>query len=264
MRVLELGDAILLDVPRTLTTRIHDHLDRFIFSEDVQVADTTTTQAEIGLYGPDAVRVLGACGVAVVDGWPVYNSTRGMVAGATALIIRSDGYGVGGYDLIVEPPAAPTVVAALAVAGARPVGDDALETARIEAGRPAFGPDMDQDTIPLEAGIDERAISRTKGCYVGQEVIVRVLDRGHGRVAKRLIGLAFDAGAPVPGRGAAARSSGREVGHVTSAVHSPALNRPIALAYIHRDFVEPGTSVDVDGGGAALVTALPFVNAGSA
>lgn len=259
LRVLELGDAILLDVPRTVTARIREHLDRFVFSEDVQVEDTTATQAEIGVYGPDAVRVLAGCGVSGSDQSPVYSSSRGTVAGADAVVVRSDDYGVPGYDLIVDARAIASVVAALTEAGAVPASDDDLEIARIEAGRPVFGPDMDQDTIPLEAGIDDRAISRTKGCYVGQEVIVRVLDRGKGRVAKRLVGLAFDPAAEVPAPGAIVRAASREAGHVTSAVRSAALRRPIALAYLHRDFVEPGTSVDVEGGGSAAVSALPFV-----
>ncbi len=129
---------------------------------------------------------------------------------------------------------------------------------RIERGRPRFGVDMDTDTIPLEAGLEERAISRSKGCYVGQEVIVRVQDRGQGRVAKRLAGLTFDASAPVPVVGSPIMSGDREIGRVTSAIWSPALARPIALGYVHRDFVEPGTSVVV-AGATAVVAALPLV-----
>jgi folate-binding protein YgfZ len=117
---------------------------------------------------------------------------------------------------------------------------------------------MDTDTIPLEAGLEDRAISRSKGCYVGQEVIVRVQDRGHGRVARRLVGLTFDASAAVPARDAAIRAGEREIGRVTSAAWSPSLARPVALGYVHRDFVEPGTPVLV-GGDPAAVSALPIV-----
>ena len=98
------------------------------------------------------------------------------------------------------------------------------------------------DTIPLEAGIEDRAISLTKGCYVGQEIIIRVLHRGQGRVARRLVGLTLDPTASVPGVGSTIRADDREIGLVTSAAMSPALGRPIALGYVHRDFVEPGTS----------------------
>ena len=116
---------------------------------------------------------------------------------------------------------------------------------------------MDEETIPLEAGIEPRAISLTKGCYVGQEVIIRVLHRGHGRVARKLVGLTID-GANVPARGSIVTGAEKEIGEITSSVRSIALDRPIALAYLHRDFLEPGTTVSVNGTNA-LVTPLPFV-----
>jgi folate-binding Fe-S cluster repair protein YgfZ len=97
----------------------------------------------------------------------------------------------------------------------------------------------------------------TKGCYVGQEVIVRVLHRGHGRVARRLVGLSLD-GASMPSPGDAVLSGDQPAGEVTSAAQSPALGRPIALAYVQRDFVTPGTVLAVDGS-SATVTELPFV-----
>jgi folate-binding Fe-S cluster repair protein YgfZ len=98
----------------------------------------------------------------------------------------------------------------------------------------------------------------TKGCYVGQEIVVRVLHRGHGRVARRLVGLTLDAPAPVPAEGATISSGDREIGAVTSATSSPALGHPIALGYVHRDFVEPGTVVQI-GEASAVVTETPFV-----
>src|SRR5204863_3141881 len=116
------------------------------------------------------------------------------------------------------------------------------EALRIEAGIPKFHRDMDEETIPLEAGIESRAISFTKGCYVGQEVIVRVLHRGHGRIARRLVGLTLE-GDDVPQPGTKVQAAGREVGWMTSGVISPALHCPIALAYVQRDFIEPGTRV---------------------
>lgn len=258
MRVLELGDAILLDVPAALTAQIRDHLDRFIFSEDAQVQDVTASRAEIGVYGPAAAGVIGRCGATVSDAEPLYSSTRGSIGDVEALVVRSDAYGVPGFDLVFDASARARVGEALAAAGAVRASAEDLETVRIEAGRPLFGVDMDTDTIPLEAGIEDRAISRTKGCYVGQEVIVRVLDRGHGRVAKRLVGLTFDVSAPVPSHGARITAGDREIGHVTSAVRSASLNRPIALGYVHRDFVEPGSGVQVSGSGPAIVSKLPF------
>jgi len=130
---------------------------------------------------------------------------------------------------------------------ALPVIDlDTFEVIRIERGVPKFLADMDDDTIPLEAGIEDRAISFTKGCYVGQEVIVRVTTRGGGRVAKRLVRWQADADAAVvPLPDARIFSFDREVGRVTSAAFSPAVNRVVGLGYVHRDFVERGTDVTV-------------------
>jgi len=256
MRVLELGDAILLDVPAALVTPIKNHLERFVFSEDVQVEDVTGSRAEVGLYGPQALGMLAA---APVDGDVpdrLHASTRARIAGADAILVNSDYPGIAGVDVLVDAASADAVRAVLLAAGAVSATAADVEAVRIESGRPWFGIDMDADTIPLEAGLEDRAISRSKGCYVGQEVIVRVQDRGHGRVARRLAGLTFDAGAAVPAPGTAVFSGEREIGRITSAVWSPALARPIALSYLHRDFVEPGTPVTA--GSAAVVAALPF------
>jgi len=258
MRVLELGNSVLLDLPLQVTTAIRDHLDRFIFSEDVQVEDVTSSRGVIGIYGQGARGVLVKAGT--VGGLPssLFHSTRVRLAGAEAVLVRSDEAGVAGYDIIVDAAHAEPVTAALLAAGAVRVSEPDAEAVRIESGRPRFGIDMDTETIPLEAGLEERAISRSKGCYVGQEVIVRVQDRGQGRVAKRLVGLTFDAAAVVPAAGSRVTSGDREIGRVTSAAWSPGLSRPIALGYVHRDFLEPGTHVVVERG-AASVAALPFV-----
>lgn len=123
---------------------------------------------------------------------------------------------------------------------------DTFEVVRIERGIPRFLVDMDTDTIPLEAGIEDRAISFTKGCYVGQEVIVRVTHRGGGRVAKKLVRWKADASAAiVPLAGARIFAESKDIGRVTSAAFSPAKEAVVGLGYVHRDFVNPGTEVTV-------------------
>jgi tRNA-modifying protein YgfZ len=256
MRVLELGDAILLDVPLAIGTAVREHLERFVFSEDVQVEDVTSVRVEMGVYGPRAADVIAAAGVDGGLPGALYGSARARIAGHDALIVTADTIGISGFDIVVDVSAERDVRAALAAAGAVPADAGDTEAVRVESGRPRFGLDMDTDTIPLEAGLEDRAISRSKGCYVGQEVIVRVQDRGHGRVARRLVSLAFDASAAVPHRHATIHAGDREIGRVTSAAWSPSLARPVALGYVHRDFVEPGTRVIV-GGLDALVSSLP-------
>ena len=258
MRVLELGEEILLGVPRGQGPSLLNHLERFVFSEDVQVEDVTETRAEIGLYGPHAPDVLKAAAAGADSPSSLYASTVVRIGGFDVLAVRGDGIGVAGFDLVMDRTAMDAVTVALAAAGAARANDADVEAVRIESGHPWFGADMSSETIPLEAGLEDRAISRSKGCYVGQEVIVRVQDRGQGRVARRLVGLTLDAASAVPPRAAAIRVGDREIGAVTSAVWSPSLARPVALGYVHRDFVEPGTQVTVDGE-PAVVAALPLV-----
>jgi folate-binding protein YgfZ len=141
---------------------------------------------------------------------------------------------------------------------------ETFDVLRVEAGVPRFLVDMTDDTLPLEAGIEARAISFTKGCYVGQEIIVRVMQRGGGRVARRLVGLTVgpaERGA-VPAAASSIEAAGRAIGHLTSVVRSPRVGSVIGLGYVHRDFVSPGTPVEIVDAShrcPAVVTALPFV-----
>lgn len=193
--------------------------------------------------------------------------------GQPLLIAGSRDTGQPGVDIYVASEQADALRAALLAAGAEEVDAEAWEARRIEAGRPRFGADMTEDTIPLEANLEQRAISFTKGCYVGQEIIIRVTHRGGGRVARRLVGLAPDTGSTdstdtgtagtVPAAGTPVFSGERQIGHVTSAAFSPSLRHWIAMAYLHRDFVSPGTTVRVggeaDAAAGAHVSELPFV-----
>ena len=268
MRVLETGEEILLDLPLTFTPRIADHLEQFIFSEDVVVEDVTAALFEIGVYGPQSASVVAAATAGANDSgaselpaaqlaeMAVFANVRWKFNGAPALVVSSDEIGVRGFDLFVDVSAGPKLVESLVAAGGAKVGAETAEICRVEAGRPVFGVDMDEDTIPLEAGITDRAISLTKGCYVGQEVIIRVLHRGHGRVARRLVGLKLES-ATLPSRGAVVTAGEREIGRITSAVLSPAAGS-IALGYVHRDFTEPGKCVTVGDTGGTVV-ATPFV-----
>ena len=257
LHVLESGDLILLDVPEAQHVATLEQLDRFLFSEDVQLASLDDDLAGVWVHGPAAAAVIErVVGVTGLDGWRDYQLTRSAFAEAAVVAARIDQLGVPGFCLYVAPASRAALEAALEAAGAVRVAHDALEAARIEAGYPLFGTDMTGDTIPLEAGLETRAISLTKGCYVVQEVIIRVLHRGHGRVAKKLVGLR-PKGAVSPGDRITA--SGKDVGVVTSAATSPTRG-PVALGYVHRDFVKEGTELNVqhDGGEvAAVVTTHP-------
>ena len=251
LHVLESGDMILLDVPAVLVESTLQRLDQFLFSEDVQLADLSASIRSIWVHGPRAADLLQplVTGAIALASWSDYQNGRGSFEDAPVSIARIDQLGVPGYRVLVAPEHERGLRAALLAAGVVEAPAEVIEGARLEAGYPLFGLDMDTETIPLEAGIEGRAISLTKGCYVGQEVIIRVLHRGHGRVAKRLVTLRIDGAPPV--NGAKVVAGEREIGRITSAARSSRFGT-LAFAYVHRDFVEPGTAVSVEGASGTL------------
>jgi tRNA-modifying protein YgfZ len=268
MRVIEPGGRILLEVRAADAHALAERLDQLVFAEDVQAKDVTAAFEQIRLVGPAAAKAVtdlltsmspgaSAPSESEMIGWAEYDHAVVRAQNGELIVVRDDGLGVAGYDLYVDRPAGDDMRTALDRTGVTHLDEATVDVLRIENGRPLFGVDMHADTIPLEAGIEDRAISFSKGCYVGQEVIVRVVSRGQGRVARRLVGLSLE-GRRVPASGEPIAAGGRDIGHVTSAVQSPALGRPIALGYVQRDFADPGARVAV-GGEPATVTPLPFV-----
>lgn len=259
--VYELGDAMLLTLPLPQKDMVLAKLDQFIFSEDVQLGDVTESYGAVAVVGPLAADVLRrALGLAgpLLDGLPEHGNARVDWNGIPLIVLRTSDAGEPGLELLAPREHVASIEQALRANGAIDVDPETAEVLRVEAGVPAFGRDMDEHTIPLEAGIENRAISFTKGCYVGQEVIIRVLHRGHGRVARKLVGLVFPDDR-VEAAGGVLQADGREVGSVTSAVVSPALGRGIALAYVKREAAVPGTRVTTANGLEAEVTELPFI-----
>jgi folate-binding protein YgfZ len=238
LRVVNAADRTLLDVPASLAESLQQRLDGLLFSEDAQIEDASATTVIVDVHGPTAPE---------------------LVAGEGA--VPDDAFELPGFSAFLGPAEADAFVRRLSERGAVETTLETLDVVRIEAGRPAFLVDMDEHTIPLEAGLERRAISFTKGCYVGQEVIVRVTHRGGGRVAKKLVGFTFQGG-DLPKSGTAITSGSRDVGRLTSVVRSPALAKVIGLGYVHRDFTEPGTTVEVvapTGPLPAEVSLLPFI-----
>ena len=167
----------------------------------------------------------------------------------------------GGYDLIVPEPRSVDfwnlLLQAGESAGLQPAGLEAWNVHRMEAGIAWYGIDMDEARIPLEVGLEE-AISYSKGCYVGQEVVARATYRG--QVNRKLMGLLLSSGRPAHG-GDKIYRDGQEVGWVTGGAYSPRLQRAIAVAYVRKESWEPGTTVGVESGGGrtdAEVTPFPF------
>jgi folate-binding protein YgfZ len=252
MRVIETGTRMLLGVEHGIAAPLAQRFESLVFSEDVQAKDVTDELAAIGVHGPSAARMIqNATGVSVSDLAAQYDN----MTSESVTIVRDDGLGVPGYDVYVTAADAEAMRAKLVEAGAVAASEETAETLRIEAARPRFGIDMSTDTIPLEAGIEDRAISFTKGCYVGQEVIIRVMHRGHGRVARRLVSIVFSNG-PVPARGSKIQVGDRVVGEIASATASPKLGAPLALGYVQRDHAEAGTELTVNGSQARVYQPL--------
>ena len=237
MWVVAISDSLLLDIPASLSAPLATRLDGLIFAEDVQIDDVSGELAVFQLFGSTPAEGI-----------------------ATALV-ADDTYGIGSHAAYVSLAELPSFLASSSPAPAE-VTLDTLDILRIEAGVPRFLVDMTDETIPLEAGIEDRAVSFTKGCYVGQEIIVRVTTRGGGRVARKLVGLvAPGTAAPLP-VGSTLYAGDRAVGRITSSVFSQRRGDVIALGYAHRDFAEPGTSLEIDANGErrpVILHALPFV-----
>jgi folate-binding protein YgfZ len=262
LAVIETGVETWLDVPATLSPSLVDKLDLLIFAEDVKIEDASDMLVSVVVHGAE-----GAKAVDMVFG----NHASGLERGGLAVVHPEDDdrtvivrprTGLDGRIVYLPTVRAAGLEEALAHGGAMPLDDDAAEIIRVEAGVPRFLIDMTEETIPLEAGLDH-ALSHTKGCYVGQEIIVRIRDLAKGRVARRLVGV-LPEGQVVPAAGTPIVDGDRTVGRVTSAVWSPALGRPIALAMVHRDAAIPDTWVALADGTRAKITTLPFVPASRA
>ncbi len=236
MQVIARADRIWLDVPAPLAASLRERLDGLIFAEDAQVIDESESIAVWGIYGPEGLGSLFelADGQATLKGrLHTWGGQRGGNPSGLPRAVPDSSFGVPGISIYCEPHQALPVDMPQASL-------ETLDVLRIEAGVPKFLVDMTEDTIPLEAGIEDRAISFTKGCYVGQEVIVRVTHRGGGRVAKRLV--QWEDSSHHVTAGARIVSGERDIGWVTSAAFSPARNALVGLGYVHRDFAHAGTS----------------------
>ena len=259
-------DCYWLDLEPGLAQALINALDFFIIADDVTLTDATAQWGLLSLQGPDADELLTlACGQEIPF-LPRFSHTMCRLAGHDVRLIARSHTGEEGYQLLAPMAALPALWEALwahrHTCELHAVGLDALEILRIETGIPLFGRDMTEDTIPVEANLTD-AISYTKGCYVGQEVIARLDARGH--VNRRLMGLRLE-GDVLPQAGDVIVSPEREVGWVTSATFSPALQQPIAMGYIRREVYEPGTALTVQSADTTIagkVVELPFYTAAS-
>jgi folate-binding protein YgfZ len=244
MRVLQLENrGLWLDLEPQATPAVIRHLQMYSVGREVEMDDVTEDWAILSLIGPGSAAISGFEGLG-----PEHAQRYRSWEGVEVLAVATDL----GIDLIARAEQAAALGELLRGAGAVEVSEAAAEIVRVESGRPRFGKEMTAETIPQEAGINERAVDFEKGCYIGQETVARLHYKG--KPNRHLRGLRLDA--PV-GDGEPVMLGDREVGRVGTAVISPARG-PIGLAILRRE-AEPGARVAVDDGAvAAEVVKLPF------
>jgi folate-binding protein YgfZ len=243
LRVLDTGDELLLDTERVALQPLFNLIRRAVIGFDAQLHKRTLERGLISLIGPESDAVAGASSLPRDEHAHVELERHGVPVRA----IRTDA----GIDLLCDSARTEALHRALLETGAQEISEATAECVRIERGRPRYGVELDDGVIPQEAGLNPRAVSFTKGCYVGQETVARLHYRG--RPNRLLRGLRLSAPAEP---GAPVTLGEREVGRVGSATLSPRLG-PIALALVRRE-AEPGSAVAVGDGADARVVELPF------
>ncbi len=257
--LLSSHDSFWLDVDPGFGETVARHLDRHLISERAEIADRTDAFAHLHLAGPQAPALMEAAGITGLQELELMQAGWGA---GTVQFRRRDRLGVPGFDVVCPAGQAPALRQSYLDAGAKPAGSETYEILRVEAGTPVYGKDLDESRLAPEVNRTKQAVSYNKGCYLGQEPIVRIRDLGH--VNRVLMGLRIAGGEPVP-VGSKLWRDGKEAGQVTSAVVSPELGT-VALVYVRRGSAEPGTALEVEAGGgrrAATVAAPPLQGGGA-
>jgi tRNA-modifying protein YgfZ len=261
VRVFALEGRLLVDVPARAAEGWWGMIRKYVNPRVAPYSERSDAISDFGVFGPTArsivARTAGLADAASLGSLPPYGHVTVHADGASYTIARIPDLEIEGYELFIPSADAPALWQRLVAAGAIPAGLDAWEIARIEAGRPEWGVDMDDATIPQEANFDElHAISYTKGCYTGQETVARVHFRGH--VNRHLRGLRFD-DVRLPAKASLLDEEGKSVGDVRSVAVSPRLGG-IALAMVRREVpLETNLKASwADGEATVRVTALPI------
>ncbi len=254
-------EHFLIDCSASLTKKIVETLNQYIIMEKVTLKDETRQYAFLAVEGPEAISLVKKIAGEDLSYFKLNAHKRKNLAGSEAEIFRCSLSGEQGFAVLVEAQAAPGLWDSLLAEGKsfgiRPFGRAAANTLRLEAGIPWYGIDMDESNLLPETGL-EHAVSYTKGCYIGQEVVARL--QAIAQVNKKLMGLEISSG-EVPSNGAKLLKEAKKIGYLTSAVFSPTLRKAIALGYVHRNHAAKGTALQVEHQGKkveAYVTTLPF------
>jgi len=255
VRIFVRQESIWIDSEPGLGPKIVQHLDRYLVTEQVSISDSTHELTQFHLAGPRVRALLEQALGVDLSSWKPLQHGDHQLFDVRCQVRRNDYLSLPGFDLLFAATRNRTVLEGLESLGVRRADMDLFHRLRIEAGTPAYGIDIDESNLPQELNRDGRLLSYTKGCYLGQEPVVRIRDLGH--VNRRLMGLKL-AGCEVPAAASKVLQAGKEVGLITSAAFSPRVGSAIALAYLRRGHDQVGTLVQVDAQ-SAQVTSLPFV-----
>jgi folate-binding protein YgfZ len=263
--VFRLPEELLLDFEPGLTESLARRFEKYIIADDVQVVDASPHYGLLSLQGPLADKLVRSLGLNIeIPAMPWGFASLKEEHLGQIYLMNLPRTGTAGFDWFVPVQSLPAMMQKL-MAGAEPLhggvcGWQGLEIARFEAGIPRFGADMDETNLAPEAGIEARAISYAKGCYIGQEVIARV--RTYGQVAKSLRGLRLADGlSPLPAKRDPLFKDGKEAGYITTALASPTWNVNLALGYVRREANQIGTALSLRnaaGETQVQVIELPF------
>ncbi len=256
VRVVREKDSFLIDTDAESHEAILKTVARFTLAGDFRVQDLTAETSLLTIQGKRAVEVVEKVFKTSVSDLPRDGVVELEWENTPVTMIRTTHTGENGFDILLDSAHTATLRQALIDSGAQPVGEDTLETLRIEAGVARYGRDMDESNVVTETNLDD-AVSYTKGCYVGQEIIVRIKHRGH--VAKKLTGLQFQTDTKIEPGTVLKSSDGKEIGKVTSTAFSPKLGNTIGLGYVRYEYLNPGTTVIIDPEIPATIAELPFV-----
>ena len=263
--VYALSDAVWVDLSRERVQVVRDAFDRYIVADDVVAENAGDRYGRLMVVGRAARRFITEAAGGGYGDLPAWHHAEARLRGLPIRIVATPWLGIPGYEVIAASDLAGPTWEALVGLGLswdlRPVGMAALNWLRVEVGWPWYGVDFDDNNLLMEALTPDH-VSFTKGCYLGQEVVIRIEHQGH--LNKRLTGLLVS-GQTVPSARADILSAGRKVGTVTSAVFSPALTRVIALGYVRRECWDPGTKLRIVSDGQSLdaeVFLPPFVTTG--
>ena len=250
VRVIRRNDStILIDTEAVSHESVLKTVSRFTLAGDFKVSDVTTETALLTLQGQAAAEILQKIFDQSVSDLPQNGLAETTWQNVQVTIIRASHTGEDGFDIVIDSSRKAELRQALETAGAQPVGEDTVEILRVEAGIARFGQDMDETNVVPETNLDD-AVSYSKGCYVGQEIIVRIKHRGH--PAKKLTRLRFETDRQIEPGAIIKSKENQEIGRVTSAVISPRFGS-IGLGYVRYEYLAEGTRVVVGDGIDAIV-----------